>query len=73
VADFVLASISAAGLPGGISDYVDFDESLVRPAEVNLLLGDPSKAKRVLGWQPKVNFEGLVQLMVMNDLAIEGD
>lgn len=73
VEDFVRASIAAAGLPGDISDYVDFDESLVRPAEVNLLLGDPSKAKSVLGWQPKVDFEGLVKLMVKNDLAIEAN
>ena len=73
VEDFVRASIAAAGLPGNISDYVDFDESLVRPAEVNLLLGDPSKAKSVLGWQPKVDFEGLVKLMVKNDLAIEAN
>jgi GDPmannose 4,6-dehydratase len=43
----------------------------VRPAEVPLLIGDASKAKRVLGWEPKVDFNGLVELMVRNDLEIE--
>ena len=40
-----------------------------RPAEVELLLGDPGKAKRELGWQPKVKFEQLVEMMVDGDLA----
>ena len=71
VADFVRVAIAKAALSGDIADYVDFDQSLVRPAEVNLLLGDAAKARRVLGWQPKVDFEGLVELMVKNDLAIE--
>ncbi len=49
--------------------YVKLDPALVRPAEVELLIGDPSKAKRVLGWKPEVNFEQLVERMVKADLA----
>jgi GDPmannose 4,6-dehydratase len=47
---------------------VAIDPRYFRPAEVDLLIGDPSKAKRELGWQPKVNFEGLVDLMVESEL-----
>lgn len=50
-------------------DYVAFDERYLRPAEVDLLIGDPTKAKEQLGWQPTVTFEGLVKLMVDADLA----
>jgi GDPmannose 4,6-dehydratase len=48
--------------------HVVVDPALYRPAEVDLLVGDPSKAKRVLGWTPKVTFEGLVREMVHADL-----
>ena len=48
--------------------YVRTDQALLRPAEVDHLIGDASKAKRVLGWQPKVTFEGLIQMMVDEDL-----
>jgi GDPmannose 4,6-dehydratase len=51
-------------------DYVVQDERFFRPAEVDLLVGDPSKAKAVLGWQPETTFEELVQLMVESDLAL---
>ena len=52
-------------------DYKDFvvvDPKLVRPAEVDLLLGDPTKARKVLGWKPTVTFEELVTMMVDADL-----
>lgn len=49
-------------------DYVKIDESLFRPAEVHELRGDFSKARKKLGWQPKVNFEKLVKMMVDEDL-----
>lgn len=49
-------------------DYVVVDERFMRPAEVDLLVGDPSKAQAVLGWQPETTFEELVQLMVDADL-----
>jgi GDPmannose 4,6-dehydratase len=70
VKEFVEAAILAAGLPGTVEDYVDFDTRFTRPSEVQLLVGDASKAKRVLGWEPKVKFADLVKLMVEADLAI---
>ena len=50
-------------------EHVVVDEKFMRPAEVDLLVADPSKAKRELGWEPKVGFEQLVQMMVDADLA----
>ncbi len=50
--------------------YVEYDSRYVRPTEVDQLLGDASKAKRVLGWEPKVRFKELVKLMVESDLAL---
>jgi len=49
-------------------DHVRIDERFVRPAEVDLLIGDPSKAKEKLGWEPKVSFEELVAMMVDADM-----
>jgi GDPmannose 4,6-dehydratase len=49
-------------------DYVAFDPRYLRPAEVDLLIGDPTKAKEKLGWSPSVTFEELVKLMVNADL-----
>ncbi len=48
--------------------YVEIDPRLLRPAEVNTLCGDASKARRVLGWKPQVSFAGLVEMMVDADL-----
>ena len=53
-------------------DYVKFDERYLRPAEVDLLIGDPSKAKEKLGWEPSITFPKLVELMVKADLAALG-
>ncbi|MFI2103216.1 GDP-mannose 4,6-dehydratase [Isoptericola sp. NPDC019693] len=50
------------------SGYVAQDPRFMRPAEVDLLIGDPSKARDVLGWEPRVDFERLVAMMVENDL-----
>ncbi len=50
--------------------YVEYDSRYARPTEVDQLLGDASKAKRVLGWEPKVRFKELVKLMVESDLAL---
>jgi GDPmannose 4,6-dehydratase len=58
----------------GIDDwerYVEFDQRNLRPAEVNELIGDASKAKQKLGWEPKVRFEELVRIMVDSDLKSE--
>jgi GDPmannose 4,6-dehydratase len=51
-------------------DYVVLDERFMRPAEVDLLVGDPSKAKAQLGWVPETSFEELVGLMVDSDMAL---
>lgn len=52
-------------------DYVVIDPKYFRPAEVDLLLGDPSKAKKELGWAPKTTFKQLVKIMVEADLALD--
>lgn len=54
-------------------EYVEFDQRYVRPAEVDLLQGDASKARRILGWQPKTTFKDLVRLMVDADVALLAD
>jgi GDPmannose 4,6-dehydratase len=51
-------------------EFVVLDPRYLRPAEVDLLLGDPSKARKVLGWEPKISFKSLVRLMVTHDLRI---
>ncbi len=51
-------------------EFVKHDERYERPAEVELLLGDPTKAKKQLGWEPKVKFKELVALMVDADLEL---
>lgn len=71
VYEFVEKSLLAANLPGAVEDYVDFDKNMLRPSEVDLLIGDASKARTKLGWTPKVNFERLVEIMIENDLDIE--
>jgi GDPmannose 4,6-dehydratase len=50
--------------------YVQIDDSLKRPAEVDLLVGDASKAERQLGWKPRTSFEELIRLMVRSDVAL---
>ena len=73
VRNFVEKAIQAANLPGTVEDYVTFDENMVRPSEVDLLVGDSSKAREKLGWSPVVKFDQLVQIMVENDLQIESN
>lgn len=53
-------------------DYVEFDSRYLRPAEVDLLIGDPAKTQQKLGWKPSVTFEELVALMVEADLRALG-
>lgn len=48
-------------------DYVEIDQALIRPAEVDYLCANPTKIKQELGWQPKIDFEGLVKRMVQYD------
>jgi GDPmannose 4,6-dehydratase len=51
-------------------EYVEIDPRYNRPAEVDLLLGDPTKARTVLGWEPKVTFKSLVRIMIDHDLKL---
>ena len=51
-------------------DFVRFDERYERPSEVDLLRGDPAKAKKTLNWEPRVRFQELVKIMVEADLAL---
>jgi GDPmannose 4,6-dehydratase len=67
VRQFCEAAFGCAGLD--YRQYVVIDERFFRPAEVEILLGDASKAKRVLGWTPRRSFEQLVQEMVETDIA----
>jgi GDPmannose 4,6-dehydratase len=66
VRDFCELAFAEAGLDYG--EYVKIDERFIRPAEVDLLMGDYTKAKRELGWQPKYSFRELVTEMVQADL-----
>ena len=52
------------------SEHVVVDKSLFRPAEVNSLVGDASKAKKLLGWKPEVDFKSLVRMMVDSDIEL---
>jgi GDPmannose 4,6-dehydratase len=52
-------------------ELVTINPEFFRPSEVDLLLGDPTKAETVLGWRRKVDFPGLVKLMVEHDLELE--
>ena len=54
------------------NDYVYIDPAFFRPAEVDYLLADPTKAKQILGWEPIIGFEELVREMVLADLALHG-
>ena len=59
-----------AGL--SVEEHVRLDPALMRPAEVEHLIGDPSKARRCLGWEPQVGFEQLIRMMVDADLRLLG-
>ena len=52
------------------NEYVGFDKKYERPAEVDLLIGNPEKAKSKLGWSPQTTFKDLVSLMVDEDMKI---
>ncbi len=57
----------------GIEDwerYIHIDPAFLRPAEVDQLIGNPEKAKRQLGWEPKTTFEELIRLMTRSDLEL---
>ncbi|MFA9272110.1 GDP-mannose 4,6-dehydratase [Svornostia abyssi] len=69
VQECVEIAFDQAGL-GSYEPYVVIDPAFVRPAEVDLLIGDPGKAERDLGWKPKTTFEELIRLMVDADLEL---
>ena len=70
VSEFVELAFAAAGIDDW-EKYVKIDPRFFRPAEVDLLVGDYTKAKEKLGWEPKVSFRELVTMMVEHDLAWE--
>jgi GDPmannose 4,6-dehydratase len=68
VRDCVQIAFDQAGV--AIDDHIETDESLRRPAEVDQLVGDASKAKRQMSWEPRTSFEELIRLMVDADLKL---
>lgn len=68
VRDFCEKTFSRLGL--NYEDHVEIDPRYYRPAEVDLLLGDNTKARTQLGWEPRTSFEQLVDMMVESDLAL---
>ena len=69
VRECVEVAFDEAGL-GDWERYVEIDPQFLRPAEVDLLIGDPAKAKRELGWEPETSFEELIRLMTRADLEL---
>jgi GDPmannose 4,6-dehydratase len=70
VKDFLSRAFTSVNLKW--EDYVEIDPRYFRPTEVELLIGDASKAKQQLKWEPKTSFDELVRIMVEADLKIEG-
>jgi GDPmannose 4,6-dehydratase len=70
VQQFVEAAFGLVGLDW--QEYLRLDKRFERPAEVDLLIGDPIKAKKQLGWEPRIRFDGLVRLMMAADLVANG-
>jgi GDPmannose 4,6-dehydratase len=68
VREFCELAFAEAGLD--YRDYVKLDEAVYRPAEVDLLIGDASKAQKELGWRPSVDFKSLTREMVNSDLDL---
>lgn len=71
VKEFVQETFAQLGLDW--EQYVEYDKRYERPAEVELLIGDPAKAKEKLGWEPKVKFKELVKIMVDADMKLAED
>jgi GDPmannose 4,6-dehydratase len=70
VRDLVVRAFAEVGIDDWES-HVRYDPKFMRPAEVDLLIGDPTKAREQLGWQPEVDFPALISMMVKHDLALE--
>lgn len=71
VGEFIEKAFARAGIDDW-STYIEVDRFMMRPLEVESLCGDPSKAKTILGWEPKVKFEQLVRIMVEHDCKLLG-
>lgn len=69
VKDCVQTAFETIGL--NWQDYVEIDQQLIRPAEVDVLVGNPAKAKKILNWQPKTSFKEMIKIMVEADLQRE--
>ena len=67
VKEFIDLAFKESGL-GDWKKYIEIDKSYYRPAEVNNLIADASKAKKILGWKPKTKFADLVKIMVNADI-----
>ncbi|MBI4883213.1 MAG: GDP-mannose 4,6-dehydratase [Actinobacteria bacterium] len=72
IEDLVALAFAEVGIENW-RDYVRQDPKFFRPAEVDLLIGDSSKARIQLGWKPEVDFASLIKMMVAHDLRFEGD
>ena len=68
VKDFLTAAFEKAGMDW--EEFVSIDERYFRPTEVDILLGDPTKAREGLGWSPKVDFDTLVSMMIEHDMEL---
>jgi GDPmannose 4,6-dehydratase len=68
VREFCEKTFSRLGLD--YQDFVEIDPRYYRPAEVDLLLGDSTKARKRLGWKPQTSFDQLVEMMVESDLEL---
>jgi GDPmannose 4,6-dehydratase len=68
VREFLEAAFSYVDLD--FRDFVEYDPKYTRPSEVEVLLGDATKSRKLLGWKPKVDFRGLVKMMIEGDLEL---
>lgn len=73
VENFVTTALAAADLPIEVNRFIKFNKHFTRPTEVDLLVGDHSKATNLLGWKPSTTFNEMVNKMIQNDLRIESE
>ena len=73
VKEFLELAFNLVGIGKDYVKHVVIDEKFFRPSEVDLLIGDATKAKNILGWTPKTTFEEIVKKMIHNDLLIEAN
>lgn len=70
VMEFAEEAFRVAGM-GAAADYIDIDEARKRPLDIDVLTGNPAKAKSLLGWQARTKFEELVRIMVDADIELQ--